>query len=41
MVWYYPLFKKSPKSVANHTVNGFSIVIEAEVDVLFCFVLFL
>ena len=40
MVWYYHLFKNSPKSVANHTVNGFSIVIEAEVDVLFCFVLF-
>ena len=34
MVWYSHLFKNFPHFVVIHTVKGFSIVNEAEVDVL-------
>ena len=40
MVWYSHLFKDFPQSVVIHTVKGFGIVNEAEVDVfleLSCF----
>ena len=33
MVWYSHLFKNFPQFVVVHTVKGFSIVNEAEVDV--------
>ena len=33
MVWYSHLFKNFPQSVVIHTVKGFTIVNEAEVDV--------
>ena len=33
MVWYSHLFKNFPQFVASHTVKGFSVVNEAEVDV--------
>ena len=33
MVWYSHLFKTFPQFVVIHTVKGFSIVKEAEVDV--------
>ena len=33
MVWYSHLFKNFPQFVVSHTVKGFSIVSEAEVDV--------
>ena len=33
MVWYSYLFKNFPKFVVIHTVKGFSLVNEAEVDV--------
>ena len=33
MVWYSHLFKNFPQFVLIHTVKGFSIVNEAEVDV--------
>ena len=33
MVWYYHLFNNFPQFVVIHTVKGFSIVNEAEVDV--------
>ena len=33
MVWYSHLFKNSPQFVMIHTVKGFSVVNEAEVDV--------
>ena len=33
MVWYSQLFKNFPQFVVIHTVKGFSIVNEAEVDV--------
>ena len=33
MVWYSCLFKNFPKFVVIHTVKGFSLVNEAEVDV--------
>ena len=33
MVWYFHLFKNFPQFVVNHTVKGFSITNEAEVDV--------
>ena len=39
-VWYSHLFKNFPQFVVTHTVKGFSIVNEVEVDVfleLFCF----
>ena len=41
MVWYSHLFRSLPQFVVIHTVKGFSIVIEAEVDVLLEFPLFL
>ena len=34
MVWYSHLFKNFPQFVVIHTVKGFGIVNEAEVDVL-------
>ena len=34
MVWYSHLFKNFPQFVVINTVKGFSIVSEAEVDVL-------
>ena len=40
MVWYSHLFKNFPQFVVMHTVKGFSVVNEAEVDVfleLSCF----
>ena len=40
MVWYSYLFKNFVKFVVTHTVKGFSVVIETEVDVfleLCCF----
>ena len=33
VVWYSHLFKNSPQFVMIHTVKGFSVVNEAEVDV--------
>ena len=33
MVWYFHLMKNFPQFVVIHTVKGFSIVHEAEVDV--------
>ena len=33
MVWYSYLFKNLPQFVVIHTVKGFSIIIEAEVDI--------
>ena len=33
MVWYSHLFKNFPQFAAIHTVKGFSVVSEAEVDV--------
>ena len=41
MVWYSYLFKNFPQFVVIHTVKGFSIVNEAEVDVLLEFSCFL
>ena len=41
MIWYSHLFKNFPQFLMIHTVKGFSIVNEAEVDVfleLSCFV---
>ena len=35
MVWYSHLFKNFPPFVVTHTVKGFSMVIEGEVDVFF------
>ena len=40
MVWYSNLLKNSPQFVAIHTVKGFSIVSEAEVDVFLKFTCF-
>ena len=40
MVWYFYVFKSFPQFVVIHTVKGFSLVSEAEVDVFlefFCF----
>ena len=37
MVWYSQLFKTFPKFVMIHTVKGFNIVNEAEVDVFLKF----
>ena len=34
VVWYSHLFKISPQFVVIHTVKGFSIVNEAEIDVI-------
>ena len=33
MVWYSHLFKNCPQFVVIHTVEGFSVVSKAEVDV--------
>ena len=33
MVWYSPLFQNFPQFVVIHTIKGFSVVNEAEVDV--------
>ena len=33
VVWYYHLFKNYPQFAVIHTVKGFSIVSEAEIDV--------
>ena len=41
VIWYSHLFKNFPQFVVIHTVKGFGIVNEAEVDVfleLFCFI---
>ena len=40
MVWYSHLFKKFHQFVVIHTVNGFSVVNEAEGDVLLEFASF-
>ena len=40
MVWYSHLFKNFPQFVVIHTIKGFSIVNEAEVDVLLEFICF-
>ena len=40
MVWYSYLFQNFPQFIVIHTVNGFGIVIKAEIDVfleLSCF----
>ena len=37
MVWYSHLLKKIPQFVVIHTVKGFSVVNEAEVDVFLGF----
>ena len=41
VVWYSHLFKNFPEFVVIHTVKGFSIVNEAEVDVFLELLLFL
>jgi len=41
MVWYSHLFKRFPQFALIHTVKGFSIVNETEVDVLLEFSCFL
>ena len=41
VVWYSHLFKNFPQFVVNHTVKGFSIVNEAEVDIFLEFSCFL
>ena len=41
MVWYSHLFQNFPQFVVIHTMKGFSIVNEAEVDVLLEFLCFL
>ena len=41
MVWYSHLFKNIPQFVVIHTVKGFSVVNEAEVDVFLEFPCFL
>ena len=37
MVWYSHLFKNFPQFVVSHTVKGFSIVNETEIDVFLKF----
>ena len=37
MIWYFHLFKNFPQFVVIHTVRGFSVVNEAEVDVFLVF----
>ena len=40
MVWYFHLLKNFPQFVVIHTIKGFGVVNEAEVDVFlecFCF----
>ena len=41
MVWYSHLFKNFPQFVVIHTVKGFRVVNEAEVDVFLEFSFFL
>ena len=41
MVWYSHLFKNFPQFVVIHTVKGFSVANEAEVDVFLKFPFFL
>ena len=41
MVWYSHLFKNSPQFIMIHTVKGFSVVNETEVDVFLEFPCFL
>ena len=41
VVWYFHLFKNFPQFVMIHTVKGFSVVNEAEVDVFLEFPFFL
>ena len=41
MVWYSHFFKNFPQFVVIHTVKGFSVVNEAEVDVFLTFPFFL
>ena len=36
VVWYYHFFKNFPQFVVIHTVKGFSIVNEGEVDFFVC-----
>ena len=40
MIWYSCLFKNFPQFVVIHTVKGFSVVNEAEVDVFLEFLCF-
>ena len=40
MAWYSYLFKNIPQFVVIHTVKGFSVVNEAEVDVFWNFFAF-
>ena len=40
MVWYCHLFKNFPQFVVIHTIKGFSVVNEAEVDVFLEFSFF-
>ena len=40
MVWYFHLVENLPQFVVIHTVKGFSIVSEAEVDVFLEFPVF-
>ena len=40
MVWYSHLFQNFPQFVVIHTVKGFSVVSEAEVDVILEFTCF-
>ena len=35
VIWYFHLFKHFPQFVVTHTVKGFNIVNEAEVDGVF------
>ena len=40
VVWYFHIFKNFPQFIVIHTVKGFNVVNEAEVDVFlefFCF----
>ena len=41
MVWYSHLFKSFPQFVVIHTVKGFSILIETEIDIFLEFPCFL
>ena len=41
MVWYSHLFENFPQFVVIHTVKGFKIINEAEVDVFLEFLCFL
>ena len=40
MVWYAHLFQNFPQFVVIHTIKGFSVVSEAEVDVILEFACF-